>query len=141
MMNSNSASRIFIQNLFLDILTRIFLKLNVVELSVASMACKSWNEICRNPLLWANLDRSGLSSNVFNIPLLPGGWRGDLVVCSTFEQLQYKLFSVQFLHMLDWCRINLHCWKVSFFTYNCTQFVCYVGKYISPFHISFCSSP
>ena len=79
MKNSNSASRISIQDLFLDILIRIFLKLNVVELSIASMICKSWNEYCRNPMLWAKLDLSRLCSNAFNIPLLPGAWRGDLV--------------------------------------------------------------
>jgi len=79
MKNSNSTSTISIQDLFLDILIRVFLKLNVVELSVASMVCKSWNEICRNPLLWAKLDLSRLSSNAFNIPLLPGVWRDDLV--------------------------------------------------------------
>jgi len=76
---NNSASRISIQNLFYDILIKIFLKLNVVELSVASMVCKSWNEICHNHLLWAKLDLSRLSSNAFNIPLLPGAWRDDLV--------------------------------------------------------------
>ena len=79
MKNSNSASRISIQDMFLGILNRIFLKLNVVELSVASMVPKSWNEICRNPMLWAKLDLSRLSSNAFNIPLLPGSWRDDLV--------------------------------------------------------------
>jgi len=53
MKKNNTVSRIAIQDLFLDILIRIFLKLNIVELSVASMVCKSWNEICRNHLLWA----------------------------------------------------------------------------------------
>ena len=87
MKNINSASRIFlinIQDLFLDFLIRIFLKLNVVELLVTSMVYKSWNEICHNPLLWVKLDLSRLSSNAFNIPLLPGVWR-------------------------DKCKINLHC--------------------------------
>jgi len=55
MKKSNSASRISIEYLFYDILIRAFLKLNVVELSVVSMVCKSWNAICRNALLWAYL--------------------------------------------------------------------------------------
>ncbi|KEH41490.1 hypothetical protein MTR_1g051505 [Medicago truncatula] len=46
MKTSNSASRISIQDMLLDILIRIFLKLNVVELLVSSMVFKSWNEIC-----------------------------------------------------------------------------------------------
>ncbi|RHN79000.1 putative F-box domain-containing protein [Medicago truncatula] len=62
MKKNNIASRISIQDLFFDILIRISLKLNVVELLVASMVCKSWNEICRNHFLWTKLDLAPMLS-------------------------------------------------------------------------------
>jgi len=152
MKKNNSASRVSIQDLFYDILIKIFLKLNVVELSVASMVCKSWNEICCNHLLWAKLDLSRLSSNAFNIPLLPGAWMDDLVSKSKLITcLKYALrlsnyntsclvFNF-FIYLQDAELIFIAERYFFFFSYNCTQFVCYVGQYISPFPVSLCSSP
>jgi F-box/leucine-rich repeat protein 3 len=54
------------------------MKLNLVELSIASMVCKSWNEVCRTPSLWAKLDLTQLSSNAFNIPFVFGAWKHDM---------------------------------------------------------------
>jgi len=127
MKNSNSASRISIQDLFLDILIRIFLKLNVVELSVASMVCKSWNEICRNTLLWEKLNLSRLSSNVFNIPLLPVAWRGDLVLKKKklFTCLKYAelIFIAERYHFLLTTVHNLYVMHDNIFLLFLSHFV------------------
>ncbi|XP_004498433.1 F-box/LRR-repeat protein At3g48880-like [Cicer arietinum] len=72
--NSGSASGLSIEHLYYDILLRIFMNLNVVELSIVSMVSKSWNHISRDPLLWAKLDLSRVSSNAFNIPSVPEAW-------------------------------------------------------------------
>ncbi|XP_004498432.1 F-box/LRR-repeat protein At3g48880-like [Cicer arietinum] len=72
--NSCSANGLSIQHLYYDILVRIFMNLNVVELSIVSMVSKSWNHISRDPLLWAKLDLSRISPNAFNIPSVPEAW-------------------------------------------------------------------
>ncbi|TKY65563.1 F-box/LRR-repeat protein [Spatholobus suberectus] len=67
MENSNSASRTDWNDLSYEILVRIFMSLNVEDLAVASVVCKSWNRACRDPSLWRKLDLSQLSSYCFNI--------------------------------------------------------------------------
>ncbi|KAK2399439.1 F-box/LRR-repeat protein [Trifolium repens] len=71
-------SGISIEDFHYEILITIFMKLNLVELSIASMVCKSWNEVCRTPSLWAKLDLTQLSSNAFNIPFVFGAWKHDM---------------------------------------------------------------
>ncbi|BAU03388.1 hypothetical protein VIGAN_UM094000 [Vigna angularis var. angularis] len=55
-------------DLIYDILVKIFLSLNVVDVAVASLVCKSWNNACRDPSLWNKIDLSRLRSYCFNIP-------------------------------------------------------------------------
>ncbi|RDY12476.1 F-box/LRR-repeat protein, partial [Mucuna pruriens] len=69
MENSNSTTKKDWNNfLFNEILVSIFTSLNVVDLAVASLVCKSWNRACRDPSLWHKLDLSRMSSYCLNIP-------------------------------------------------------------------------
>jgi len=52
-----------------EILVKIFLCLNVVDVAVASLVCKSWNEACHEPSLWNKIDLSTLGSYCFSKPL------------------------------------------------------------------------
>lgn len=61
-------------SMFYEILVRIFTMLNVADLVVASMVCKSWNLACRAPELWRKLDLSSLSLRSLSVPLSPHAW-------------------------------------------------------------------
>ncbi|ESW11958.1 hypothetical protein PHAVU_008G073600 [Phaseolus vulgaris] len=54
--------------LLYEILVTIFASLNIVDLAVASLVCKTWNKACRDPSLWHKLDLSTLTSYCFNTP-------------------------------------------------------------------------
>ncbi|XP_058726948.1 F-box/LRR-repeat protein At3g48880-like [Vicia villosa] len=97
------------------------MKLNVVELSIASMVCKSRNQTCRDPLLWAKIDLSRLNPNIFsNIPLLPGTWRED-------TNSRYKL--MKFLnYALSLSNYNTNCLKLNFFAYLSDAQLTYVAE-------------
>lgn len=53
--------------MFYEILVKIFTMLNVADLVVASMVCKSWNLASRAPELWRKLDLSTLSLRSVNV--------------------------------------------------------------------------
>ncbi|XP_058726947.1 F-box/LRR-repeat protein At3g48880-like [Vicia villosa] len=121
MKRRSSANGISIQVLCYDILIQIFMKLNVDELSIASMVCKSWNQICRDPLLWAKIDLSRLNPNIFsNIPILQGTWRED-------TNSRYKL--MKFLnYALSLSNYNTNCLKLNFFAYLSDAQLTYVAE-------------
>ncbi|WVZ06961.1 hypothetical protein V8G54_020307 [Vigna mungo] len=93
--------------LIYDILVKIFLCLNVVDVAVASLVCKSWNNACRDPSLWNKIDLSRLSSYCFNIPFNKVG---------AYRYSSLKM--TQFLkHLLDLSNGNTTCIIFNFYVY------------------------
>jgi F-box/leucine-rich repeat protein 3 len=85
-------SGISIEDFHYEILISIFMKLNVVELCIASMVCRSWNEVCCSPSLWGKLDLTQLRSNAFNIPCNFGAWKHDMnSINKLTKMLKYAL--------------------------------------------------
>lgn len=60
------------EDMDIDILVRIFEKLNIIELtSGVGHVCRTWRMAACDPLLWKTLDMSLLKSNFIKIPLEP----------------------------------------------------------------------
>ncbi|KAB2632680.1 F-box/LRR-repeat protein [Pyrus ussuriensis x Pyrus communis] len=51
-----------------NILVRIFMTLNFLDVILVSFVCKSWNAACCNPILWEKLDLTLLKFNTCNTP-------------------------------------------------------------------------
>ncbi|XP_014490245.1 F-box/LRR-repeat protein At3g48880-like [Vigna radiata var. radiata] len=93
--------------LIYDILVKIFLCLNVVDVAVASLVCKSWNNACRDPSLWNKIDLSRISSYCFNAPFNKvGAYR-----YSSLEMTQFLK------HVLDLSNGNTTCIIFNFYVY------------------------
>jgi len=67
-----------------DILVKILLCLNVVDVAVASLVCKSWNRACRDPSLWDKIDLSTFSSYCFRPLNKVGAYRHSSLKMTQF---------------------------------------------------------
>ncbi|ESW11957.1 hypothetical protein PHAVU_008G073500 [Phaseolus vulgaris] len=90
-----------------EILVKIFLCLNVVDVAVASLVCKSWNKASREPSLWNKIDLSTLGSYCFRKPL------------NKIEAYRHSsLKMTQFLkHVLDLSNGSTTCLIFNFYVY------------------------
>ena len=78
-MTNNSSSARGWNNMDYDILVKIFMALNVMDLiSGVSQVCSLWRSACCDPALWKKLDLSNLNSNSsLYIPQEPYAWSDD----------------------------------------------------------------
>ncbi|KAK7255775.1 hypothetical protein RIF29_29194 [Crotalaria pallida] len=79
------------QDLCPDILVRIFMTLNVVNLVVVSMVCKSWNVASRDATLWYKINLTRMSSPWFNIPKILNAWSDRYLRARMARFLKYVL--------------------------------------------------
>ncbi|KAK7374171.1 hypothetical protein VNO80_07600 [Phaseolus coccineus] len=107
MKSSAGKDRNMSNDLIHEILVKIFLCLNVVDVAVASLVCKSWNKACREPCLWNKIDLSTLGSYCFSKPL------------NKVEAYRHSsLKMTQFLkHVLDLSNGNTICFIFNFYVY------------------------
>ncbi|PIA35771.1 hypothetical protein AQUCO_03500260v1 [Aquilegia coerulea] len=62
----------------LDVLVKIFLSLNIIELtSGVSRVCSSWRLACCDPVIWKIIDFGVMKSNYIKIPAPPYIWVAD----------------------------------------------------------------
>ncbi|CAJ1815911.1 unnamed protein product [Sphenostylis stenocarpa] len=89
-----------------EILVKIFLCLNVVDVAVASLVCKAWNKACHDPSLWGKIDLSTLGSYCFKKLNRIGAYRHT------------SLKMTQFLkHILSLSDGNTTCFIFNFYVY------------------------
>lgn len=69
MVKINSARNYSNDDLCYEVLVRIFMVLNVVDVARVSLVCKSWYQASRDQTFWHKIDLTALSSNTFNIPM------------------------------------------------------------------------
>ncbi|KAK7256685.1 hypothetical protein RIF29_30141 [Crotalaria pallida] len=74
-----------------DILVRIFMALNVANLAVVSMVCKSWQRASRDPILWYKVDLRGMHTYSLNIPKTLCAWSNKHSRVKMNQFLKYAL--------------------------------------------------
>ncbi|WVZ05693.1 hypothetical protein V8G54_019039 [Vigna mungo] len=95
-------------DLIYDILVKIFLSLNVVDVGVASLVCKSWNNACRDPSLWNKIDLSILHSYC-NRPFNKIGVYRRYSNLKRSPFLSYSKMTLFLKHLLDLSNGNTTC--------------------------------
>lgn len=80
------------EDMELDVLVKIFLSFNIVELtSGVSRVCSSWRLACCDPILWKTIDFTVLQSKFIKIPSPPYVW-----VAGSFDRTFTRTLKVAF---------------------------------------------
>ncbi|XP_057419752.1 F-box/LRR-repeat protein At3g48880-like [Lotus japonicus] len=109
MKKSKSASRYSNDHLPYDILVKIFMVLNVVDLGIVSLVCKSWKSASSDRALWHKVDLSRLSSRFFDIP-------SDIIFWTASDKRSTSTKMAQFLkHALSLSGENISCLIFNFY--------------------------
>lgn len=97
-------------NMNYDILLKMFMALNMVELTTVSLVCRFWKKVCQDPIFWDGkvFDLRDTSSN------LSVKSNND---SSDGAESSNNLRFTQFLK----CALDLSCGKISRFIFNLFQ--------------------